>query len=112
MIPPRTEEGQPGQYLNLIASGEVDAVLLDALATFVEGQRSRLKLLNTSMDDIVRPPGMFAVGEAVPVSGNYWIEHPNGHAARERVVLQAGNRFLPCTICGDGAYYKQVQIGE
>jgi hypothetical protein len=39
-----TEEGQPNQYLKLIASGEVDAVLLEALEDFVKRQRKRLGL--------------------------------------------------------------------
>jgi len=37
-----TEEGQPGQYLKLIASGEVDDGLLEALEDFVKRQRKRL----------------------------------------------------------------------
>lgn len=39
-----TEEGGPSQYLKLIASGEVDEVLLDALQDFVKRQRKRLGL--------------------------------------------------------------------
>jgi hypothetical protein len=39
-----TEEGQPNQYLKLIASGEVDAGLLEALEDFVKRQRKRLGL--------------------------------------------------------------------
>jgi hypothetical protein len=38
-----TEEGQPGQYLKLIASGEVDDGLLEALEDFVKRQRKRLQ---------------------------------------------------------------------
>jgi hypothetical protein len=37
-----TEEGQPGQYLKLIASGEFDATLLEALEDFVKRQKKRL----------------------------------------------------------------------
>lgn len=37
-----TEEGQPGQHLKLVASGEVDDVLLEALEDFVKRQRKRL----------------------------------------------------------------------
>lgn len=37
-----TEEGQPGQYLKLIASGEFDDTLLEALEDFVKRQRKRL----------------------------------------------------------------------
>lgn len=37
-----TEEGQPNQYLKLIASGEVDGGLLEALEDFVKRQRKRL----------------------------------------------------------------------
>ncbi|MGH6934515.1 MAG: hypothetical protein ACREEE_19035, partial [Dongiaceae bacterium] len=38
-----TEEGQPSQYLKLIAAGEVDDVLLEALEDFVKRQRKRMK---------------------------------------------------------------------
>ena len=37
-----TEEGQPGQYLKLIASGEIDDTLLEALEDYVKRQRKRL----------------------------------------------------------------------
>jgi len=37
-----TEEGRPHQYLRLIASGELDDVLLEALEDFVKRQRKRL----------------------------------------------------------------------
>ncbi|HZS82784.1 MAG TPA: hypothetical protein VFA50_07920 [Stellaceae bacterium] len=37
-----TEEGQPNQYLKLIASGEFDDTLLEALEDFVKRQRKRL----------------------------------------------------------------------
>jgi hypothetical protein len=36
------EEGQPGQYLKLIASGDVDDTLLEALEDYVKRQRKRL----------------------------------------------------------------------
>lgn len=39
-----TEEGQPNQYLKLIASGEVDDGLLEALDDFVKRQRRRVAL--------------------------------------------------------------------
>ena len=37
-----TEEGQPQQYVRLIASGDVDEYLLDAISDYVERQRKRL----------------------------------------------------------------------
>ena len=37
------EEGQPGQYLKLIASGAVDDFMLEALDDFVKRQRKRLR---------------------------------------------------------------------
>jgi hypothetical protein len=37
-----TEEGQPSQYLKLIASGPIDDELLEALEDFVKRQRRRL----------------------------------------------------------------------
>ncbi|MBX9574981.1 MAG: hypothetical protein K2X07_05015 [Caulobacteraceae bacterium] len=42
-----TEESQPGQYLKLIASGEVDDMMLEALEDFVKRQRKRLKAVTT-----------------------------------------------------------------
>ena len=36
------EEGQPGQYLKLVASGDVDDYLLEALEDYVRRQRKRL----------------------------------------------------------------------
>jgi hypothetical protein len=39
-----TEEGLPGQYLKLIASGDIDETLLEALQDFVKRQRKRLGL--------------------------------------------------------------------
>lgn len=38
-----TEEAQPEQYVKLVASGDIDAVLLDAIEDFVKRQRRRLK---------------------------------------------------------------------
>lgn len=38
-----TEEGQPSQYLKLIASGDVDDSMLEALEDFVKRQRKRIK---------------------------------------------------------------------
>ena len=45
-----TEEGQPGQYLKLIASGEVDDGLLEALEDFVKRQRKRLASAKSAAD--------------------------------------------------------------
>ena len=38
-----TEESQPGQYLKLIASGDVDDFMLEALEDYVKRQRRRLQ---------------------------------------------------------------------
>jgi hypothetical protein len=38
-----TEESDPQRYVKLIANGEVDETLLDALAAYVERQRKRLE---------------------------------------------------------------------
>jgi hypothetical protein len=43
-----TEEGSPNQYLKLLASGEVDDFLLEALEDFVKRQRKRLKAASGS----------------------------------------------------------------
>jgi hypothetical protein len=39
-----TEESDPQRYVKLLASGEVDATLLDALSAYVKRQRWRLGL--------------------------------------------------------------------
>jgi hypothetical protein len=43
-----TEEGQPGQYLKLIAAGDVDDTLLEALEDYVKRQRKRLAAASKS----------------------------------------------------------------
>jgi hypothetical protein len=48
-----TEEGQPGQYLKLVASGEVDDTMLEALEDFVKRQRKRLAARTNTFDDLV-----------------------------------------------------------
>jgi hypothetical protein len=37
-----TEESNPQQYLKIVASGEVDETLLDALEDYVKRQKKRL----------------------------------------------------------------------
>lgn len=37
-----SEEGEPGQYLRLVASGEITDYLLEALEDYVKRQRKRL----------------------------------------------------------------------
>jgi hypothetical protein len=39
------EEGQPGQYLKVIASGDVDETMLEALDDYVKRQRKRLGIV-------------------------------------------------------------------
>jgi hypothetical protein len=46
-----TEEGQPGQYLKLIASGDVDDTMLEALEDFVKRQRKRLAAPKTPSEN-------------------------------------------------------------
>jgi len=49
-----TEEGQPGQYLKLVASGEVDDTKLEALEDYVKRQRKRLASQSRDkFDDLV-----------------------------------------------------------
>lgn len=43
-----TEEGLPNQYLKLIASGEIDSVLLEALEDFVKRHKKRLAIANSA----------------------------------------------------------------
>ena len=38
-----TEESDPHQYVKLVAAGEIDDILLDAIANFVSRQRRRLQ---------------------------------------------------------------------
>jgi len=42
-----TEESQPNQYVKLVASGEVDEDLLDAISDYVNRQKKRLKVMIT-----------------------------------------------------------------
>jgi hypothetical protein len=51
-----TEEGQPNQYLKLVASGAIDDGLLEALEDFVKRQRKRLEFLQKPAGQAVRPP--------------------------------------------------------
>lgn len=55
------EEANPGQYLKLIASGEVDDGLLEALEDFVKRQRKRLKA-SESVSEVARQPAGELVG--------------------------------------------------
>ncbi|HTT82309.1 MAG TPA: hypothetical protein VMF67_02395 [Rhizomicrobium sp.] len=107
-----TEEMRPGQYLKVIASGEVDDFLLDALDDFVKRQRKLREILKRPAGHAKRPEGIFEPGDTIPASGNYWRIHPNDHAENEKMVLAAGDKFRTCPTCGNEAYYKQVQIGE
>ena len=58
-----TEEGKPSQYPKLIASGDVDDGLLEALEDFVKRQRKRL-IASESVSDVARQP-------AAPLVGNH-----------------------------------------
>jgi hypothetical protein len=49
-----TEEGGPSQYLKLIASGDVDAVLLEALEDFVKRQKKRLGMKERSAEEFAQ----------------------------------------------------------
>jgi hypothetical protein len=46
-----TEEGQPGQYLKLIAAGTVDDTTLEALEDYVKRQRKRLAAPKADAED-------------------------------------------------------------
>jgi hypothetical protein len=46
------QEANPGQYLKLIASGDVDDGLLEALEDFVKRQRKRLSAAQAAPDFI------------------------------------------------------------
>ncbi len=106
------EEGNPGQYLKLIVSGEVDDTMLEALEDFVKRQRKRLLIMETRVDQVVRPAGVFEPGEEVPVSGNYWASHPNEHVSAGNIMLNKGEKFPHCNVCGNAVIYKQRGINE
>ena len=40
------EEGEPNQYLKVVASGDLDEILLDALSDYVNRQKRRLSRMN------------------------------------------------------------------
>ncbi|HTT82977.1 MAG TPA: hypothetical protein VMF67_05825 [Rhizomicrobium sp.] len=46
-----TEEGRPGQCLELVASGDVDDTMLEALEDYVKRQRKRLTRPTRTEDD-------------------------------------------------------------
>jgi hypothetical protein len=99
-----------GKKLHIIA--DVDLESLQTLKQVLESYETVLKLLQTPITQVKRPPGVFLPGEKVPVSGNYVMVHPNDHAADQRLIMTEGVTFGPCAICGNEAYYKQVQINE
>ena len=47
------EEGGPDQYLKLVASGELDLGLLEALETYVERQKKRLAKPPIPSDQVI-----------------------------------------------------------
>lgn len=48
------EESQPGQYLKLIASGEVDDTMLEALEDYVKRQRKRLGTASAAVAELLK----------------------------------------------------------
>jgi hypothetical protein len=40
------EEGEPNQYLKVVASGELDEIMLDALSDYINRQKRRLNRAN------------------------------------------------------------------
>lgn len=50
-----TEEADPQRYIKLVAAGEVDETLLDALTDYVKRQRKRLGLPSTQIP--IKKPG-------------------------------------------------------
>lgn len=48
-----TEESQPGHYLKLIASGNVDDTMLEALEDYVKRQRKRLNVASAEIAEIL-----------------------------------------------------------
>jgi hypothetical protein len=48
------EENQPGQYLKLIASGDVDDTMLEALEDYVKRQRKRLVAVASASEELLR----------------------------------------------------------
>ncbi len=98
-----TEEGQPGQYLKLVAAGEVDDTLLEALEDYVKRQRKRLAILKTPAGRAVKPDWaekQFAPGDFVPADGVYEVHH-HGHLGPGRADYSKGQRFMPCDLCAD-----------
>jgi hypothetical protein len=108
-----TEEGGPGQYLKLVASGDVDDTLLEALESYVKRQRKRLeglkKLLDTPASEVTRPEDTFYAGEAVPASGTYLHVHPSEHTTARKVLISGNQNFPTCDECGGQNYFKVVK---
>jgi hypothetical protein len=50
-----TEESNPQRYVKLVASGEIDETLLDALSDYVKRQRKRLNISATGSGTTADP---------------------------------------------------------
>lgn len=57
-----TEENAPQQYVKLIAAGEIDDILLDALDAFVDRQRRRLERASKTPTGRAHEPGTASSG--------------------------------------------------
>jgi hypothetical protein len=99
-----------GKKLHIMA--DVDLAQLQVLKQMLDSYENMLKILSKPAGQAKRPLGVFQPGEKVPVGGNYWVHHPNGHAEDQKVILHEGGTFRPCETCGNEAVYKQVQILE
>ncbi len=84
-----TEELEAGNYLKLIASGDLNDFLLEALEDFVKRQRKRLEMAVRSTS--------YMGGSFVPVSGVYNVTH-HGHNGPTQITAKKGDMF---PLCGD-----------
>ena len=105
-----TEEGQPNQYLKLVASGAIDDGLLEALEDFVKRQRKRLAavaLLHQPLEQFVKPSWadkQFRPGDIVPAETPFHAHHV-GHGRDQLIEPDKGDEFPTCEQCGDQVRY-------
>ena len=93
-----TEELEPGNYLKLVASGDLNDFLLEALEDFVKRQRKRLKasLPGPNTDNT------YGVGQPVPATGSYEVHHYGHSDGKGRADFSKGEPFPPCVKCAGG----------
>ena len=102
-----TEEAAPNQYLKLVASGDVDDFLLEALEDYVKRQRKIRAFLKRSAGEAKKPEWAdktFSPGDTVPGSTIFRSHHVD-HDREQLIEPDEGETFPACDKCGDKVRY-------